>query len=74
MSFFDLIYSLYCPAELQNNQVMAAKCFDDARNFLFDFLNSYDWNNQSSIISIRNKIFWFCKKYLEADALQNTTE
>jgi len=37
-------------------------------NFLFKFFHFFDCSNQTSITLVRNKIFWFCKRYFEADA------
>ena len=42
--------ALYSPAKLQNNQLVAAECFDDTNNyfsnFSFNFLTSHDCSNQ----------------------------
>jgi len=37
-------------------------------NFLFDFF-TFLIDNQTSITSVRIKIFLFCKKYFQADAM-----
>jgi len=36
---------------------------------IYDFSHFFDCSNQTSITSVRNEIFWFCKKYLEPDAV-----
>jgi len=39
-----------------------------ALHFLFIF-SIFDRSNQTSITSVTNKIFWYCKNYFEADAV-----
>jgi len=50
---------------------MIAVDYDDTNilNILFDFFTFLIVLNQTSITSVRNEIFWFCKKYFEADAV-----
>jgi len=50
---------------------MIADYYDDMKNlnFLFVFIHFIDCSNQMSITSVSNKIFWYCKKYFETDAV-----
>jgi len=50
---------------------MIAKDYDDMKTLklYIQFFHCFDYSNQTSITSVRNKIFWFCKKYFEADAV-----
>jgi len=52
---------------------MIAVDYDDTNilNILFDYFHCFDCSKQTSISSVRNAIFWFCKKYFEADAVLN---
>ena len=52
---------------------MIAVDYDDTNilNILFDYFHFFDCSKQTSISSVRNAIFWFCKKYFEADAVLN---
>ena len=58
------------------NEVNIAEEYDDTNNFklfirLFKLFNSY---NQTSITSVRNKLFSSCKRYVDADAVYNTIQ
>jgi len=52
---------------------MIAEDYDDMKNskVFIRFFHFFVCSNQMSITSVRNKIFCFCKKYFEADAVQN---
>jgi len=45
--------------------------YGDTKNLklFIRFFHFFDCSNQSGITSVRNKIFSFCKKYFEADAV-----
>jgi len=47
---------------------MIADYYDDTKNLKL-FIQFFHCSNQTSITSVRNKIFWYCKKYFEADAV-----
>jgi len=42
---------------------MIAEYYDDTKNLQL-FIYSFDCYIQTSITSVRNKIFWLCKRYL----------
>ena len=44
---------------------MIADYYDDTKNvkLFIRFFHFIDCSNQVSITSVRNKIFWYCKKY-----------
>jgi len=50
---------------------MIENYYDGTKNVkLFtQFFHFFDCSNQMSVTSVRNKIPWYCKKYLEADAV-----
>jgi len=50
---------------------MISEDYDDTRNLklFIQFFHFFDCSNQTTITSVRNKIFSFCKKYFEADAV-----
>jgi len=43
---------------------MIAEYYDDTKSLklFIRFFHFFDCSNQMSITSVRNKIFWFCKK------------
>jgi len=52
--------ALYCPEEFQNNEVIIiAEDYDYMKNLklYIRFLHFFDGSNQTSITSVRNKIF-----------------
>jgi len=51
--------------------MMITDCYVDTNSLkhFIPFFNGFDCPNLTSITSIRNKIFWYCKKYFEADAV-----
>jgi len=55
---------------------MIAEDYDDTKNlkFFIRFFHFFHCSNQTSITSVRNKIFSFCKMYFEADVLSNMIE
>jgi len=50
---------------------MIVDYYDDTKNVkLFTrFSHFFDFSIQMSITSVRNKIFWHCEKYFEAEAV-----
>jgi len=50
---------------------MIAEDYDDTKNLtrFIRFLPFFGCSNQTSITSVISKIFWFCKRYFEADAV-----
>jgi len=50
---------------------MIANYYDDTKNvkLFIRFFHVFDCSNQMSITSVRNQIFWYCKKYFEAKCI-----
>jgi len=50
---------------------MIADCYDDKKNLktFIPFFHFFDCSNQTNITLVRGKIFSFCKKHFEADAM-----
>jgi len=54
------------------HEVMIAEDYDYTKKLklFIRFFHLFDCSNQMSTTSVRYKIFWFCKKYFEADAVE----
>jgi len=50
---------------------MIANYYDDTKNvkLFIQFFHFFHCSNQTSITSVTDKIFRYCKKYFEADAV-----
>jgi len=57
--------------KIQNNEIMITEYYVDTNNLkpFIRFFHFFDCSNQTSITSVRNKIFRYCKKYFVADAV-----
>ena len=55
---------------------MTAEDYDDTKTLklFIRFILLFDCSYQTSITSVSNKIFLFCKKYFSADAVYNMNE